>query len=57
MGGGINMQEAEDFILNQEKYAKLIVETENGEKIAEITAKTAIPAEGYVIRLVPKYED
>lgn len=51
------MQEAEDFILNQEKYAKLIVETENGEKIAEITAKTAIPAEGYVIRLVPKYED
>ncbi|CZQ83636.1 Hypothetical protein Tpal_469 [Trichococcus palustris] len=47
----------ENGILNQEKYQKLVIETENGEKIAEVTAEEATPAEGYIIRLIPQYEN
>ncbi|HEL1985917.1 TPA: hypothetical protein TY283_001265 [Streptococcus suis] len=43
-------------ILNAEKYTSLVVETEDGKKIAEITLTEAIPAEGYVVRLTPKYD-
>lgn len=41
-------------ILNAEKYTSLVVETEKGKKIAEITLTEVIPAEGYVVRLTPK---
>ncbi|QUE55361.1 hypothetical protein INT76_03665 [Streptococcus oriscaviae] len=43
-------------ILNAEKYTSLVVETEEGKKIAEITLTEVIPAEGYVVRLTPKYD-
>lgn len=48
------MEEIE--ILNKEKYTKLVVETENGKKIAEVTLTDATPADGYVIRLTPNYD-
>ncbi len=41
-------------ILNAEKYTSLVVETEEGKKIAEITLTEVIPAKGYVVRLTPK---
>lgn len=43
-------------ILNEEKYTALVVETIEGKKIAEITLTEVIPAEGYVVRLTPKYD-
>lgn len=43
-------------ILNEIKYKKLIVETENSEKIAEVTLTDATPADGYRIRLTSKYD-
>lgn len=50
------MKEEKIGILNETNYTKLIVETENGEKIAEVTLTDATPAEGYLIRLTPKYD-
>ncbi|MFF1072175.1 hypothetical protein ACFYEP_02910 [Streptococcus pyogenes] len=44
------------FILNSERYTKLVVETEDGQKIAEVTLTEATPADGYVIRLTPNYD-
>ncbi|QBX18684.1 MULTISPECIES: hypothetical protein [Streptococcus] len=44
------------FILNSERYTKLVVETEDGTKIAEVTLTEATPADGYVIRLTPNYD-
>lgn len=41
-------------ILNSEYYSRLSVETESGEKIAEITLTEVIPADGYVVRLTPR---
>lgn len=43
-------------ILNEDNYTRLIVESEKGEKIAEVTLTDATPAEGYLIRLTPKYD-
>lgn len=42
-------------ILNPEFYTALAVETKDGKKIAEITHDKVIPADGYVVRLTPKY--
>lgn len=50
------MEEKELGILNKEKYICVVVESEQGIKIAEITLTEAIPAEGYRIRLTPKYD-
>lgn len=47
------MTEMGNNILNPE-YSRLSVETESGEKIAEITLTEVIPADGYVIRLTPR---
>lgn len=44
------------YILNEEKYTKLTIETEEGEKIAEVTLTDATPADGYRIKLTPKYD-
>jgi hypothetical protein len=38
-----------------DNYSKLIVEAENGEKIAEVTNELVTPADGYVVRLTPTY--
>ncbi|HEL0558412.1 TPA: hypothetical protein TVB72_000096 [Streptococcus equi subsp. zooepidemicus] len=46
----------EESILNSKRYTKLVVETEEGEKIAEITLTDATSASGYVIRLTPNYD-
>lgn len=54
--GGKKMNEEKMGILNEENYTRLIVETEEGEKIAEVTLTDATPADGYVIRLTPKYD-
>ena len=43
-------------ILNEDNYTRLVVESEKGEKIAEVTLTDATPAEGYLIRLTPKYD-
>lgn len=43
-------------ILNEENYTKLTVETEKGEKVAEVTTTDATPAEGYRIKLTPSYD-
>lgn len=43
-------------ILNEENYTRLIVETEEGKKVAEVTLTDATPADGYRIRLTPKYD-
>ncbi|MDT1997246.1 hypothetical protein AB6834_09485 [Carnobacterium divergens] len=43
-------------ILNENNYTRLIVENENGEKIAEVTSTDATPANGYRIRLTPRYD-
>ena len=43
-------------ILNEENYTRLIVETEEGKKVAEATLTDATPADGYRIRLTPKYD-
>ena len=52
------MKEKNTGILNNEKWTKIIIESEDGEKkIAEITNELVIPADGYVIKLVPKYLD
>lgn len=48
------MTNKDDEILNTNQYIKIIVESDKGEKIAEITPYEAIPADGYRIRLVPK---
>lgn len=45
-----------ETILNPEHYTKLVVETEEGKKIAEVTLDEATPADGYVIRLTPRYD-
>lgn len=50
------MNEEKMGILNEENYTRLIVETEEGKKIAEVTLTDATPADGYVIRLTPKYD-
>lgn len=50
------MEEEKMGILNEENYTRLIVETEEGEIVAEVTLTDATPAEGYVIRLTPKYD-
>lgn len=54
--GGKKMKEEKMGILNEENYTRLIVETEEGEKIAEVTLTDATPADGYLIRLTPKYD-
>ncbi|HGC9573092.1 TPA: hypothetical protein ACG6BL_001868 [Streptococcus agalactiae] len=46
----------EESILNSKRYTKLVVETEDGKKIAEVTLTEAPPADGYVIRLTPNYD-
>lgn len=43
-------------ILNGDIWEKLIIESEDGKKIAEITIDVAIPADGYVVRMIPKYD-
>ena len=43
-------------ILNENFYTRLIVETEEGQKAAEITLPDATPAGGYRIKLTPKYD-
>lgn len=44
-------------ILDSRFYTRLIVETEiDGKKIAEITLNDVISAEGYTIRLKPRYD-
>ena len=43
-------------ILNEDNYTRLVVESEKGEKIAEVTLTDATPTEGYLIRLTPKYD-
>ena len=43
-------------ILNENFYTRLIVETEEGQKAAEITLTDATPADDYRIRLTPKYD-
>ena len=43
-------------ILNEENHTRLIVETEEGKKVAEVTLTDATPADGYRIRLTPKYD-
>ena len=43
-------------ILNSQNYTRLVVETEDGKKIAEVTLDDATPADGYVIRLTPTYD-
>ena len=43
-------------ILNEDNYTRLVVESEKGEKIAEVTLTDATPAEGYLIRMTPKYD-
>ncbi|WP_459128123.1 hypothetical protein [Latilactobacillus curvatus] len=50
------MKEQKIEIINEERYTKLIVETNDGKKIAEITSTDATPASGYRIRLTPKYD-
>lgn len=50
------MNTKQSEILNSEFYQKLIVESEDGKKIAEVTSIEATPASGYVIRLVPNYD-
>ena len=39
-------------------YTKIVVETDEEDPItiAEITAETIIPAEGYRVRMTPKYD-
>ncbi|MGX4686337.1 hypothetical protein JNUCC83_05475 [Vagococcus sp. JNUCC 83] len=44
-----------ETVLNQDLYTKMIVQKDDGTKIAEITIEEAIPAEGYQIVLIPKY--
>ena len=50
------MNEEKIEILNEEQYTKLIVETNEGKKVAEVTLTDATPADGYRIRLTPKYD-
>lgn len=50
------MNEEKIEILNEEKYTKLTVETVDSKKIAEVTLADATPADGYRIRLTPKYD-
>ncbi|WP_414625474.1 hypothetical protein [Enterococcus faecium] len=49
-------EESKIGILNENNYTRLIIETEEGEKVAEVTLTDATPADGYRIRLTPKYE-
>lgn len=49
-------EEEEINILNSDYYTRLVVELEQGKKIAEVTLTDATPADGYVIRLTPKYD-
>lgn len=42
-------------ILNENFYTRLIVETEEGQKAAEIALMDATPADGYRTRLTSKY--
>ncbi|MGO2084162.1 hypothetical protein [Vagococcus sp.] len=46
----------QEQIINGDLYSKLVIKSENGEKIAEITLTEAISAEGYQIILTPKYD-
>lgn len=41
-------------ILNSDIYERLVVETERGEKIAEVTMTEVTSAEGFRVRLKPK---
>ncbi|MGG5319284.1 hypothetical protein [Enterococcus sp. AZ072] len=50
------MKEEKIEILNEEQYTKLIVETNDGKKVAEVTLTDATPADGYRIRLTPQYD-
>lgn len=50
------MSEEKIHILDEKYYTCLVVETEEGKEIAEITLTDAIPADGYRIRLKPKYD-
>ncbi|WP_182437793.1 hypothetical protein [Bombilactobacillus bombi] len=43
-------------ILNENFYTKLVVETNDGKKIAEVTLYNATTAKGYHIKLTPKYD-
>lgn len=43
-------------ILNESFYTRLIVENKKEQKAAEITFTDATPADGYRIRLTPKYD-
>lgn len=42
-------------ILNEEQFTRLVVEAEDGTKIAEVTLTEATSADGYRIRLTPNY--
>ena len=44
-------------VLNHDNYTRLIVETEEGEKKAEITKELCDPADDHVVRLMPVYKD
>lgn len=48
--------EKNDIDILSGKYQRLIVETEGGEVVAEITKTDATPATGYRIRLMPEYD-
>ena len=49
-------EESKIGILNENNYTRLIIETEEGKKVAEVTLTDATPADGYRIRLTPKYD-
>ena len=44
-------EESKIGILNENNYTRLIIE-----KVAEVTLTDATPADGYRIRLTPKYD-
>lgn len=47
-------EESKIGILNENNYTRLIIETEEGKKVAEVTLTDATPADGYRIRLTPR---
>ena len=49
------MKEQKIEIINEERYTKLIVETNDGKKIAEITSTDPTPPTRYRNKLTPKY--
>lgn len=46
----------EETILNDDLYSKMVVKSNEGKKVAEVTLSEATPAEGYQIILTPKYD-